>query len=152
MKINYIISLLAATVLTVGCTPSNKSETNTVSKQMDTTQEAAEKAARNLQSYTYEKKSEFVAYMNSQHADLEANIQELSSKIDASSDKVKAEAKPKLAALKEQAAALKKQIAATTDATPTTWSGIKADSNNAYQALKDGVVQSREWLADKIAP
>jgi hypothetical protein len=155
MKNRYIILGLAAALLAAGCSPSNdktKSSSEAVAKQMTKAQDAAHDAVMDLKAYTFEKKDEFVASMQAQLADLDASIEELSAKIDKSSDAVKAEAKPKLAALKEQANALKKQIADVASATPTTWSGIKADSSKAYEALKNGLAQSRQWLADKIEP
>lgn len=152
MKNQYIIASLILAAFAAGCSPSEKTQTNTVAKQVETTQEAAYDLSKDLQDYTFEQKSEFVAYMEIQLANLESNIQKLSVKIDASNDKVKAEAKPRIAALREQAASLKKKIANTEQATATTWSGIKADSSKAYDALKDGLNQSRQWLADEIAP
>ena len=54
--------------------------------------------------------------------------------------------------MREQSAQLKKQLGTVTNATSSTWSGIKADSEKAYTALKDGVAKSRQWVSEKIAP
>lgn len=152
MKNKFIIISLFAALLSAGCSQTADKSNSTVAESVDSAQNKAKDAATDLKIYTYEKKSEFVGVMNKQLVDLEKNIGELSDKIEKSSDKVKAEAKPKLAALKEQATALKLQIAEIAKATPTTWDGIKADSDKAYNSLKNGVSQSRQWLADKIAP
>lgn len=119
-----------------------------IEKQIDLAQETA----KDRNAYTFEKKAEFVAAMNKQLLELENNLAELSTKVEKSSDKVKTEAKPKLAALKEQTTLLRNQIAGVAMATPTTWDGIKADSNKAYRTLRDGIDQSRQWLSEKIAP
>ncbi len=155
MKLNYIIIGFALALITSGCTESankTKSSSGAIDKQTTQAQEVADQAALDLKTYSFEKKADFTTHMNKQLVKLETEIEELSSKVENSSDKVKAEAKPKLATLKEQASSLRKQIGSVKDATPTTWTGIKADSGKAYDALKLGVLQSREWLADKIAP
>lgn len=155
MKNKYIIPAFIAIVLSSGCSPSkDKAEVQkeAVAKQIDKTQDAVKDAAMDLKTYTYERKSEFVAAMKKQVAALETNIKELSNMIDKSSDKVKAEAQPKLAALRQQSAVLTKQIEAINDSSPTTWDGIKADTQKAYLSLKSSLMEARQWVSDRIEP
>ena len=155
MKNKYIITALVATILTAGCSPSKdkvEADKEAVVKQIDKAQDAVKDAAMDLKAYTYERKTEFVAAMKKQVAALETNIKELGSMIEKSNDKVKAEAEPKLVALREQSALLAKQVEAISKSTPTTWDGIKADTNKAYVALKDSLTQARQWVSDQIEP
>ena len=142
------ISLLGA-VLAAGCKPST---TDTTAQQLDKAQAATKDAANQIRDYTYEQKAEFVAAMQSQLADLNRSLDEISARIEKSGAAVQADAEPKLVALRGQATQLGKQLAKIADATPSTWSVIKADSEKAYAALKDGVAQSRQWISDKVAP
>lgn len=119
---------------------------------MDKAQAAAADAAEEMRDYAYEQRAEFVADMEVKLAAMNREVDELSAKIARSSDSVKAEAKPRLAALREQVAQLTRQVAAAKDATPTTWTGIKADAHKSYTAVKDGFNQARQWVSDKIAP
>jgi predicted nucleic acid-binding Zn-ribbon protein len=133
----------------MGCKPST---TETTRQQLDKAQAATKNAAQQMQDYTFAQKAEFVAKMQTQLAELNRNLDELSAAIEKSSDKVKAEATPKLVALRAQATELTKQLDKITNATSSTWSSIKAESEKVYAALKAGLAQSRQWLSDKIAP
>jgi len=140
----------------MGCKPSgekpvNKS-TETTTQKLDKAQAATKEAARQLRDYAFEQKAEFVAAMKSELSSLDQNLDELTAKIEKASAEAQAEAKPKLAALREQAAQLYKQLDEVDKATASTWGDIKAESEKACVALKDGVKQSRQWISDKIAP
>jgi cytochrome c556 len=151
----YVTTALVATTLFAGCSPSKdkaEAEKEAVVKQIDKAQDAVKDAAMDLKTYTYERKTEFVAAMKKQVASLETNIKELSSMIEKSSDKVKTDARPKLAALREQSALLAKQVEDISKSTPTTWDGIKADTHKAYVALKDSLTQARQWVSDQVEP
>jgi ElaB/YqjD/DUF883 family membrane-anchored ribosome-binding protein len=80
------------------------------------------------------------------------DLDQLAAKIEKSSDAVKAEAKPKLQALRDQAAQLTKQLDEVRNATESTWDNAKAGSKKAYDDLKNGFNQARQWVSDKIAP
>lgn len=149
MKNKLLIMSLLAAALAMGCKPST---TETTRQQLDKAQAATKDAAQQMQDYAFAQKTEFVAKMQTQLAELNRSLDELSATIKKSSDTVKAEATPKLAALREQATQLTKQLDKVTHATPSTWSSIKAESEKAYAALKDGLAQSRQWVSDKIAP
>jgi hypothetical protein len=47
---------------------------------------------------------------------------------------------------------LSKRLDEVTNATESTWGAVKAETEKAYAALKDGFVQARQWVSDKIAP
>jgi ElaB/YqjD/DUF883 family membrane-anchored ribosome-binding protein len=79
-------------------------------------------------------------------------LDQLAAKIEKSSDAAKAEAKPKLQALREKADQLGKQLDEAKNATESTWDSVKAGSKKAYNELKDGFNQARQWVSDKIAP
>jgi hypothetical protein len=38
------------------------------------------------------------------------------------------------------------------NATESTWESVKSGTRKAYEALKEGFQQSRQWVSDKIAP
>ena len=68
------------------------------------------------------------------------------------SDAVKAEARPKLQTLRDQATQLNKQLDDVKNATESTWGEVKAGSRKAFDVLKAGFQQARQWTSDKIAP
>ena len=149
MKNILLITSFLAAIFAAGCKPST---TDATTQQLDKAETATKDAARRMQDYTFEKRAEFVTAMQAQLADLNRSLDELSARIEKSTDAVKAEAKPKLAALRDQAARLDKQLGTIADATPSTWDGIKADAQKAYDSLKADFAQSRQWVSDKIAP
>jgi hypothetical protein len=152
MKRILLITTCLAAALATGCKPAEKESTveTTVTKQMDKAQAATKEATEQIKDYTFAQKSEFVAQMKVQIAELNKSLDELSTKIAGSTDAVKAEAEPKVKALREQSTKLTKQLASVTTATPSTWDGIKADSEKAYGSLKDGFSQASDWVAEKI--
>jgi acyl-CoA reductase-like NAD-dependent aldehyde dehydrogenase len=121
-------------------------------KQMDKVQTAAAAAAQQVQDSAFAQRAEFVTKMQAQLVELNQSLDALAARIETSADSVKAVATPKLAALRDQAKLLQKQLDEAANATPSTWSGIKADSEKVYAALKEGLTQSRQWMSDKIAP
>jgi len=156
MKNTLLIASFLAIAVTLGCKPSGEKpvaqSTETTAQQLEKAQTATKEAAQEIKDYTFGQKTEFVMSMRAQLADLDKGLDELSVKIEKSSEAVQAEAKPKLAVLREQAEKLKKQLQEASDATLSTWSVIKADTEKAYASLKDGLAQSRQAVSDKIAP
>jgi hypothetical protein len=155
-SILFITSVLAIAFVT-GCKPAEKPKVQgtggaPAAQQLDKAQTVADEAARQMKDYSFAQKTEFVAAMKLQLAELNRSIEELDATIAKSNAAVKTEAAPKLAALREQAAKLDLQLAAVVAADQSTWNGIKADAEKAYAALKEGVTQSRQWISDKIAP
>ena len=124
----------------------------TTSQQLDKVQVKTEEAAKDMKDYTYAQKSEFVDNMQGQLTAINGDLDQLSAKIEKSNDAAKAEAKPKLQALREKSAQLGKQLDAARNATESTWDSVKAGSKKAYNELKDGFTQARQWVSDKMAP
>jgi adenine-specific DNA methylase len=153
MKYGLIFASLLAIAFAFGCKRSGeKTADQTTSQQLEKVQSATKEAAEQMQDYSFEKKEEFIAAMHNQLDALNKGMDELSVKIGKSSEAVQAEAKPKLAVLHEQAIQLNKQLGEVANATASTWSVIKADAEKGYASLKDGLAQSRQAVADKIAP
>ena len=142
-----LLTCLSIAAFAVGC---DKEETTT--RQLDKVQEKTAEAAQDMKDYTFAQKAEFTEKMQSQLAEINKDLDQLSAKIEKSSDAVKAEAKPKLQALRDQAAKLNTQLDAAKSATESTWDSVKAGSKKAYGELKDGFQQARQWVSDKIAP
>jgi cytochrome c556 len=148
MKYNKpVITLLVATAFAVGC-----SKEETTSQQLDKVQAETKEAAQDMKDYTYAQKAEFTEKMQSQLAELNRDVNQLAVKIENSSEAAKAEAKPKFQALRDQADKLNKQLDEVKNATEPTWDSVKAGSKKAYNELKDGFQQARQWASDKIAP
>jgi len=148
MKRNKLMfSLLSAAAFAVGC---NKEGTTT--QQLDKVRAKTAEAAQDLKDYTYAQKAEFAEKMQSQLTEIDADLDQLSAKIEKASDTAKAEAKPKLQALRQKADQLGKQVDAARNATESTWDGVKAGSRKAYDELKNGFNEARQWVSDKIAP
>jgi len=142
-----VITLLSAAVFAVGC---NKEQTT--SQQIDKVQAETKQAAQDMKDYAFAQKAEFVEKMQGQLAELNKDLDQLAAKIESSSDAVKAEANPKLRALREQAIQLTRQLEDARNATESTWESVKAGSRKAYNELKDGFNQARQWMSEKIAP
>jgi chromosome segregation ATPase len=148
MKRNKLmITLLSAAAFVVGC-----DKEGTTSQKLDKVQAKTEEAAQDMKDYTFAQKAEFTEKMQSELAEINKDLDQLSAKIEKSSDAVKAEAKPKLQSLRDQAAKLNKQLGEAKNATESTWDSVKAGSKKAYGELKDGFQQARQWVSDKIAP
>ncbi|MCD6050501.1 MAG: hypothetical protein K0Q55_1904 [Verrucomicrobia bacterium] len=147
MNTKLIITFLAAASFMVGC---KKDET--AGQQLDKAVAKTEAVVQDMKDYPYTQKSEFTTKMQAQLAELKVELDALEAKIEKSSDSVKAEARPKLKALREQEAQLNVQLDEAKNATESTWEGVKAGSRKAYDSLKQGFQESRQWVSDKIAP
>jgi hypothetical protein len=161
MKPNYLLlTLLGAAALAMGCDRSEKSATDSREaaakqfdrEQFDRVQTETKEAAPDMKDYTYAQRSEFVAKMQGQLDDIKRDLDQLSAKFEKSSDAAKTEAKPKLQALRDQADKLNQQLDKARSATESTWDDVKAGSRKAFNELKDGFNQARQWVSDKIAP
>ncbi len=141
------ITILALAALVAGC-----EQKPTASQQMEKIQTETNEAAQDMQEYTFARKAEFTAKMRLQLADMKTDLDQLEAKIEKSSEAAKAEAQPKLKALREQESQLNKQMDKVENATETTWDDVKKSTKEAYQSLKEGFIQSRQWVSDKIAP
>jgi DNA anti-recombination protein RmuC len=142
-----LLTFLSVTAFTVGC-----DKPATTSQQLDKVQEKTTAVAQEMKDYTFAQKAEFTEEMRSQLAAINKDLDQLAAKVEKSNDAAKAEAKPKLQALREKADQMNKQLDEARNATESTWESVKTTSKKAYNDLKDGFNQSRQWVSDKIAP
>jgi len=141
------ITFLSVVAFAVGC---NKEPST--SEQIDQVKNKTTAMAQDMKDYTFARKAEFVTTMHGQLDALNKDLDQLSAKIEHSSDATKADAKPKLQALRDQTADLGKQLDNVRNATESTWDSVKATSQKAFDSVKDGFQQARQWASDKIAP
>jgi cytochrome c556 len=152
---HLLLTLLAVSAFAVGCEQSQKSATENreaTAKQLDKVKTEAKEAAQDMKDYTYAQKTEFVAKMQAEMAEINRELDQLAAKIEKASDTAKAEAKPKLQALREQTDKLNQQLDKAKSATESTWDDVKAGAKKTYGDLKDSFQQARQWVSDKIAP
>ena len=90
-----LITFLAVAVFTPGC-----EKTQPVAQQLDQVQAETKQAAQDLKDYTFAQKTEFTEKMQTQLAEINKDLDQLTAKIEKASDAAKAEAKPKLQALR----------------------------------------------------
>jgi septal ring factor EnvC (AmiA/AmiB activator) len=143
-----VISLLTVAAFAVACKPSEEKSTQ---QQIDDVKAETKEAAQDMKDYTFAQKTEFTERMKNQLAEINQELDLISAQIEKSNDAVKAEAKPKLQTMREQTARLNKQLDEVRNATESTWDSVKAGSKKAYDELKDGFNQARQWVSDKIA-
>lgn len=146
------IAAFAITAFAVGCKPSAEQDRNATAEQFDKVQDKTKEAAQDMKDYTFAQKAEFTEKMQSQLAEIHKDLDRLAAKIEKSSDAAKAQAQPKLQALREKADQLGKQLGEAKNATESTWDSVKATSKKAYNELKDGFNEARQWVSEKIAP
>jgi ABC-type transporter Mla subunit MlaD len=146
-SISLMTVILFLLGLTIGC-----HKEPTASEQIDKARSETTAAAQDMKSYAFAQKSEFVKKMQAQLDALSKDLGQLSNKIESSSDAVKADAKPKLQALRDQTAELTKQLDNVRNATESTWDSVKATSEKAFDSVKEGFQQARQWASDKVAP
>jgi polyhydroxyalkanoate synthesis regulator phasin len=142
-----LINLLTATALALGC-----NQEPTTAQQLDKLKTETKVAAQDLKDYTFAQKGEFVAKMQSQLAEINRDLDQLSVKVQKSSAAAKAEAKPKLEALRAQVAKLNQQLDAARNADESAWDEVKSGFKKGFGELNDGFQQARQWVSDKIAP
>lgn len=145
----FLLLGLVATVGLVGC-----DQQKTTAQKLDQLQAETKAAGQDLQEqdYSYAQKAEFTAKLKSQLAGINQELDQLAAKIAGASPAAKAEAEPKLQALRQQAAKLNTQLDETQNATESTWETMKTTSKKAYDELKDGFTQARQWVSEKVAP
>ena len=143
----WFITCLSIIALVAGC-----DKEPTASQQIEKVKTETQAAASDMKDYTFAQKAEFTEKMQGQLAEINDDLARLAAKIEKSSDRVKADATPKLQGLREKADQLAKQLDKARNATESTWDGVKAGSKKAYDELKEGFNQSRQWVSDKIAP
>src|ERR1700674_595466 len=100
MKYNeLLLTVLSVAALAVGCKPAGPApqveNREATAAQFEKIKKDTKETANDIQDYAYTQKSEFVEKMQTQLAEINRNLEELSAKIEKSSDTAKAEAKPK---------------------------------------------------------
>ena len=125
---------------------------DTTTQQLDKARDKTAEVAQDMKDYSFARKTEFVRATKSEIADLNRDLDQLGARIAKSSENVKADAQPKLDALRAQSVLLGKQLEEAENATESTWEVVKGDFRKSYAATRQGFQQSRQWLADKIAP
>jgi ABC-type transporter Mla subunit MlaD len=143
----FTLTILSLAAFAVGC-----GKEQTTSQQIEKVKTETTEAAEDMKDYTFAQKAEFTDKMQAQLTAINQDLDQLAAKIEKSSDAVKAEAKPKLQVLRDQAAQLTKQLDEARNATESTWENVEAGSKKAYDNLKNGFNQARQWVSDKIAP
>lgn len=143
-KLSAVTLTLSIAVLATAC---DRRETPPLKMENPTA-----KSTQEMKDYTYAQRAEFAAEMQKQRAEINRDLEALEAKMEKSSDAVKAAAKPRLQALRDQSAKLGTQLDGLTDATESTWDNVKAGSKKAYAEMKDGFMQARQWMSEKIAP
>ena len=157
MKSNaLLVMLLSGAALAGGCKPTTETSRvenrDATTAQMDKLKKETKEAVQDINDYAYTQKSEFVDKMQSQLAEINRDLDQISAKIEKASDADKARVTPKLQALREQAAKLNKQLDRAKTATESTWSEVKTGFKKGYGELKEGFQQARQWVSEKIAP
>lgn len=152
----WILGPLSVAAFFTACAPddsttTSKSDTN-LSNQLDRVQADATEARDDLAAYTHAQKEQYVESLSRRISILEEELDLLTTEVNNSSAAAQAEAKPRVAALRVQLDQLKEQLDQAEDATATTWDSVKQGTSAAYDDLKEGVQDTRQWMSDKIAP
>jgi cytochrome c556 len=142
-----LVALISAAAFVMGC---HKQET--ISQQLDQVEAKTKKAVQNLKDYSFSEKNEFIFAVQNQLTNLNQNVSQLSAKIDSASASIQIEAKPKMQSLRDKFSILNQRLADTQNASEATWDRLKADTQEAYDAVEQGVRDSRQWVSEKIAP
>jgi chromosome segregation ATPase len=143
----FTITVLSLAAMAGGC-----DKKQTTSEQIEKVKVETQEAAQDMKDYAFAQKAEFVEKMERQLAAINQDLEKLAARIEKSTDAAKAEAKPKLEALRGQVAKLNKQLDEARNATESTWGDVKAAFKKGYGEVKDGFLQARQWVSDKIAP
>ncbi len=141
-----VVPALLAAVL-VGCDPAPMSSPSVFPAKTQTNSAVLEP-----KDYPFARKAEFTKQMRAQLAEINRELDLLAAKIEKSTAPVKAEAEPRIKSLRELADRLKTQLEAAGEASESTWETAKDGTRTAFDALKEGFQQSRQWISEKIAP
>jgi len=153
-----IITLILVAGLAVSCASTEGKQAagpkhgETAAAQLDKAKTETKETAQAVKDYTYAQKTEFVAWMKKELAELQEQLDRLSAKVESSSGAAKADAKIKLDAVREKWTQVKKQLDQAEGATESTWDDVKAGIKKSYGDVKDSFDTTRQWLSDKIAP
>lgn len=150
-----ILALLVGVAVT-GCKPSSENKDATSSKQIDQQIDQAkanvDQASDELGAYTHLQRQAFITKMEALSADLTRQLDELSENAAKLITANRAKAQPRIADLKAKRAVIDQQLAAIKKADAYTWEQTKAATAQAYEDLKAGITDMRQWLSESIAP
>lgn len=161
MKKQLVITFLSVAAFAVGCKPAPQNSSAEMSVEAATdkvelkTKEAAranDELTQAKKEYAFAQKAEFVTEKQTQLAGINRDLDALSARVETASDASKAEARPRLQALRDQSAKLHTQLDEAKSATESTWDSVKTGSSKAYEDLKNGFQQARQWASEKLAP
>jgi prefoldin subunit 5 len=142
--------------LVVGCNPSaettSDSATETTQERMTRTESAVGDARQDLEAYTYEQRTQFIASMETELEAINESIDELALRIERSGAEAKAAATPRLNELRNEARLLQNRLDEVKEATDSNWNTVKASTRETYDNLKQNLAGARQWLSDTIEP
>jgi len=155
-KIKYnTMGTLAIITLAAGCKPAERSSGDPdpeISRQIQQVEESTREASDDLHTFTHDQKEAYIASLERRLAALNQNIDELSTRVENSSLAVQEEARPRIAELRTQSGLLHTQLENVKDSSASTWENVKSAASTAYDELKVGFNNTREWVSEKIAP
>ena len=142
--------------LVVGCNPSAETTsdpaTETTEERMTRTEAAVGDAGLDLEAYTYEQKTQFIASMETELEAINDSIDELALRIEKSGAEAKAAATPRLNELRNDTRLLQIRLDEVKGATASNWNTVKASTRETYDNLKENLAGARQWLSDLIEP
>lgn len=112
----------------------------------------AQAAAAQPRDPAYAQRRALIGDMGRRLVELQHEIDQLSAQVDRSRAAARADAKVKLARVRQQWTRAKEQLDRAGKATETTWETVKRGVRRSYGEAQDSLVQTRQWLADKIEP
>lgn len=145
----YPLLIVTLAVLSAGCDPA---PTSTSSPSSFPTRTATNAAMPEVKDYPFARKADFTAKMRTELAEINRELDLLGAKIEQSGEAVKSAAQPKFKGLRELSDKFKNQLEDAGNASESTWEDVKSGTAKAFESLKEGFQQSRQWLSEKIAP
>ncbi len=142
---NFVFTFFFIAAFAVGYTARSEESAEKV-------KEETKAAADSAKDYAFTQKTEFIAKMKRELAEINIQIDKLSEKAGKAGEAGRDEAKSKLQALRDQAAKLNKQLDEANNVAESKWNDFKTGFNKSYSDMKDTFKQSRQWLSEKIAP
>ncbi len=134
-----IITFLAITALSAGCTWIDGKQNEVLSVQA-------------MKDYTYAQKAEFIGEMKKELAKIQIELDRFAAKVDRTNGSAKADARIRLAEVREKWIMAKDQLDQAESSTESTWNDVKAGFKKVYGDLKSSFDTMRQWLSDKIEP
>ncbi len=147
----YPILIVTLAVFSAGCGP-GPAPTSSSSPSLYPIERVTNVALIAVKDYPFAQKADFTAKMRTQLAEINQELDLLGAKIEKSGEAVKTAAQPKFKGLRDLADKLKIQLEEAGNASESTWEDVKSGTSKAFESLKEGFQQSRQWVSEKIAP